>query len=471
MIRAACPKCNAALQVEDQHAGKLIACPKCKTSLQLPQVQSASPPSPPPKPIAAPAVAAPSPLPPVVPPKPTAADSPALPSASVPPPVSAPAPASGKLLGVVPVQIAPPILGMTAVVLLALLASFFCGSFLVFFFAFLHNVGAVAGIVLTTRLQRFMYALLAALLTMTAWGWLCFTAVWTVVSILGLLVGIAVGVWAMFAFFRPETRRQFADPSLPARLERLPFPALAGILGGGSLTLILGIGMVFWLTTGSKTGGGRGGNDAGKGFVKNGKDSGDVKVDLPDFSKVDYSFDVSKVDYTKGPQGQKVETRTENGPNDVVRSEQQYQRPDGKPVYHGKIVQTMQGVKRSENHLFAGYQHGQQTEWHTNGKMKITGIMKDGKKHGKWQHWYENGKLQKEEFFLNGVPHGPETTWFENGQKQYESSFVEDNMHGRSTAWWENGQKASEIHYKKNVVHGPATWWNENGRVSDERQL
>ena len=344
---------------------------------------------------------------------------------------------------------------MSAVVLLALLASFFCGSFLVFFFSFLHNAGAVACIVLTVRLQKFLYAFLAAMLTLTVWGWLCFTAVWTVVSILGLLAGIAVGVWAMFAFFSPEVRRQFSDPSLPAPLERLPFPALAGILGGGSLALILGISMVFWLTTGSKTGGG--------GSVKNNKDGGEVKVDLPDFSKVDYSFDFSKVDYAKGPQGQKLEARTENGDG---KRWQQYQGPDGKPVYHGKFVQTVQGVKLSENHLFAGIEHGQQTEWHTNGKMKYTGIMKEGKKHGKWQHWFDNGKQQNEEYYLNGEKHGRETKWFENGKKQLESSFVDGAMHGVSTEWYKNGQKWSEIHYKKNITHGPATWWNESGRVS-----
>lgn len=189
----------------------------------------------------------------------------------------------------------------------------------------------------------------------------------------------------------------------------------------------------------------------------------DVMVDLPDFSKVDYSFDFSKVDYTKGPQGQKLETRTEDGGG---RSWQQYQGPDGKPLFHGKAVQTVQGVKVLENLFFAGYQHGQQTEWYTNGQMKFTGIMKEGKKHGKWQQWRKNGKLQKEEFFLNGVKHGPEVNWFEDGTKEFESSFVDGVEHGKHITWWKNGNKGSELHVKQGIAHGPATWWNENGTVS-----
>jgi uncharacterized protein DUF4339 len=193
-----------------------------------------------------------------------AAAPPSLPPAvSLPSPASVPAQTSGRLLRIIPIHVAPPIIGMSAVVLLSLLASFFCGSALVFILSFLHNVVALACIVLTTRLQKSVYPLLAGLLTMTVWGWYCFTAVWTAVAIFGLLAGIGVGSWALFALFAPETRRQFADPSLPAQLARWPFPALAGILGGGSLTLILGISMVLWLTTGSNNDGGRSVSDGG----------------------------------------------------------------------------------------------------------------------------------------------------------------------------------------------------------------
>jgi hypothetical protein len=47
MIRVSCPKCKAILQVEDKHAGQVIACSNCKTSLRLPPAPPA-PPIPPP---------------------------------------------------------------------------------------------------------------------------------------------------------------------------------------------------------------------------------------------------------------------------------------------------------------------------------------------------------------------------------------------------------------------------------------
>jgi antitoxin component YwqK of YwqJK toxin-antitoxin module len=189
----------------------------------------------------------------------------------------------------------------------------------------------------------------------------------------------------------------------------------------------------------------------------------EVKVDLPDFSKVDYSFDTSKVDYTKGPQGQKLETQTLDGGQKIW---QQYQGPDGKYLFHGKVGQTVRGVKVLENYFFAGYQHGQQTEWYSNGQMKFVGVMKEGKKHGKWQHWHDNGKPQKEEFFLNGVKHGPENEWLKDGVKKSETTFVDGIEHGRLTMWWENGKKSTEIHIRKGVRHGSATWWEMSGAVS-----
>jgi len=55
MIRVSCPKCKATLQVEDKHAGQVIACSNCQTSLQLPP----APPPPPAPPIASSPVSTP----------------------------------------------------------------------------------------------------------------------------------------------------------------------------------------------------------------------------------------------------------------------------------------------------------------------------------------------------------------------------------------------------------------------------
>lgn len=211
----------------------------------------------------------------------------ALPQATaVPPPLPAAAPSPPQaaaepmrmgrmLLGAIPSSLFRPGIGMIVVIGLGLLVSFFCGSLILFLLSFIHIAAAVACLVMAARLQKFLYAPLSALLTMTVWGWYCFSAVPIAVTIPGLLGGIAVGTWAMLEFFRPETRRQFADPSIPSRLERLPIPVLAGVLGGGSLALILGIGMTMRFTTGSKDGGERSANAGGERKMKSRSGSSD----------------------------------------------------------------------------------------------------------------------------------------------------------------------------------------------------
>lgn len=261
-------------------------------------------------------------------------------------------------------------------------------------------------------------------------------------------------------------------PAVRRATRRQPRTKLFFILGGCGLLAMVVIAVVV-LASGRKPTTPKGpdvaktgGETAGPGRVGGGgkADPGaDVKVDLPDFKKVDYTFDTGKVDYMKGPQGQKLEMQTLDGGQ---KSWHQYQGPDGKFLFHGKVVQTVQGVKVLENYFFAGFQHGQQTEWHYNGEMKFVGIMKDGKKHGQWQHWHENGKPQKEEYYLGGVKHGLEVNWFKDGTKEFESSFVDGVEHGRHITWWKNGKKGSESHVKQGVPHGLATWCNENGTAS-----
>ncbi|MCZ2342336.1 MAG: GYF domain-containing protein [Bacteroidales bacterium] len=242
------------------------------------------------------------------------------------------------------------------------------------------------------------------------------------------------------------------------------------VLGGCGLLAMIVVVAVVVMALGRKptTTNGReevksGGDTARPGSGSRADSGPDLKVDLPDFSKVDYAFDIGKVDYSKGPQGQVLEKQVEDDGN---KTWQQYQGPDGKILYHGPAVQLRGGRKIMEVYFFAGIKHGPHTEWYDGVQKQFAGVMKEGKKHGKWQHWHENGKPQKEEFFLNGVKHGPETNWYKDGTKEFESSFVDGNEHGRHIEWWENGKKANELHVKHGVRHGPATWWSEAGTVS-----
>ncbi len=216
------------------------------------------------------------------------------------------------------------------------------------------------------------------------------------------------------------------------------------------------------------------GETAGTGRVGSGgkADPGaDGKVDLPDFSRVDYTLDTGKVDYTKGPQGQPLvrsKGMTKNsGRGDVVVEWQGYKDENSEMVQHGlNVVFHRTGQKAEESYYFAGKQHGTIKTWYDSGETESSGLMKNHAKHGNWQFWYKNGKPLKEEGYLSGVKHGPETNWFKDGTKKEETTFVDGIEHGRLTMWWENGKKSTEIHIKQGVRHGTAIWWEKNGAVS-----
>jgi antitoxin component YwqK of YwqJK toxin-antitoxin module len=258
----------------------------------------------------------------------------------------------------------------------------------------------------------------------------------------------------------PEPHTDEPPPAPRFRTRQPPSKRLILIGAGVVAVALVGVVVVVVALSGKKGGTPKAGESDATSSGAGGRVAEPV-VDLPDFSKADYSFDVSKIDYTKGPQGQNLERR-----QDGERSWQEYPSPDNKSLFHGPAVQTRGGKKIMEVYFFAGAKHGLHTEWADSGQKQFVGVMKDGKKHGKWQHWHDNGKPQKEEFFLDGVKHGLETTWFLNGTKEFESAFVNGKEHGRRTAWWENGQKANEIGFKNGVRHGPATWWSENGKVA-----
>ncbi|MBX9679647.1 MAG: DUF4339 domain-containing protein [Gemmataceae bacterium] len=185
---------------------------------------------------------------------------PSLPVGASPTPLATSEPMNlgKKLLGAIPARIFRPVIGMIAVIALGLLVSFFSGSLILYFLSFIHVAAAVVCIVLATRLRKFLYAPVAAMLTTTVWGWYCFSAIPLAISIPGLLAGIAVGVWSLFVFRSPEVKALFADAGKPGTLDRLGTPVLAGA-AGGLLVVILGISGLWNMASGPKTSGGKGG--------------------------------------------------------------------------------------------------------------------------------------------------------------------------------------------------------------------
>jgi antitoxin component YwqK of YwqJK toxin-antitoxin module len=229
-----------------------------------------------------------------------------------------------------------------------------------------------------------------------------------------------------------------------------------------------------------------------------------------DFSKGEYALpDFSKLDYSKGPQGQQLQKHNQAGATVweteplrdfwTVWERYDWSAPGAKPIYaaHGtSVVYFKRGDgdgpderrKREEMQWYSGKKHGKArrwaangqlvftgffvndkphgpvTEWHDNGQVKMAGTFKNGKTHGKWCSWYPNGQQDTEEFFLDGLPHGVFVVWEEDGIKHEEAPFVMGLANGRYTEWYPNGNKAEQGHFKNGFEDGVWNWWYEDAK-------
>lgn len=187
-------------------------------------------------------------------------------------------------------------------------------------------------------------------------------------------------------------------------------------------------------------------------------------VDLPDFSKVDYSLDTSKLDYEKGPDGEKlvIEKRgSRDGPQAVTG----FKDRTGKFVAHGLLAgKTHDGNPLLEGDVYLGKEHGKSVSFYPDGKVQKQGLMKDDEMHGKWAEFYQGGQRKSEAFHLAGKAHGPHTEWFESGQKKTELTYVQDEKHGPHTQWYASGGKSASMPYKSGKLHGTLTTWDDKGQ-------
>jgi len=185
-----------------------------------------------------------------------------------------------------------------------------------------------------------------------------------------------------------------------------------------------------------------------------GKPSGDV-ADVrgmpggnnPAFPKDDHFVDFSKVDYTTGPQGQKLETKKDNVDGTIVEFTGFF---DAKKnfIKHGKTTLFFPGgQKEQETWYFNGQPHGEEKIWHQNGQLSSQGSFKDGKQHGKWLLWNENGKLDEESYWLNGKQHGPVKKWDQNGQLFFQGTMKDHKWHGQYTEWNEKKDVAIKVQF------------------------
>ncbi|MCB0408795.1 MAG: hypothetical protein KDD29_01160 [Flavobacteriales bacterium] len=87
------------------------------------------------------------------------------------------------------------------------------------------------------------------------------------------------------------------------------------------------------------------------------------------------------------------------------------------------------------------------TIYGTNGRIKQTGNIVNGKNHGKWIWYYSNGKKKMEGSFDMGLRVGEWKTYNQN-EKIISSSFYQnDQLNGISTTWNSDGVIISKKKY------------------------
>ncbi|MCX7953926.1 MAG: hypothetical protein N3A01_01905 [Bacteroidales bacterium] len=83
---------------------------------------------------------------------------------------------------------------------------------------------------------------------------------------------------------------------------------------------------------------------------------------------------------------------------------------------------------------------GKYMEFYPDGKVGISGYLKNGLREGEWIWYYENGQKKRYCIFKNGIKHGLTIYYYKNGQKKAEIIFDND-VNIRQTSWDEYGNK------------------------------
>jgi antitoxin component YwqK of YwqJK toxin-antitoxin module len=220
-------------------------------------------------------------------------------------------------------------------------------------------------------------------------------------------------------------------------------------------------------------------------------------VKLPDFNKVDYSYDFSKDDYRSIPPGATKKTRkyiargdSDDTFNGKYAEDDGYATSSGKFINHGKAttwydeartkkhsigwfldnkmhgnvtVWYENGAKMYEYAVVKGEEHGLRRRWAANGQLTGEGYFYHDKKHGVFKAWRENGTLSCVTTWVNGVKEGPCTEYYENGNKETERFFVAGEAEGLSTRWYKNGQIHARGLLRKGDLHGHFQSWFDDG--------
>ena len=84
-------------------------------------------------------------------------------------------------------------------------------------------------------------------------------------------------------------------------------------------------------------------------------------------------------------------------------------------------------------------------EYYKNGKIKIKGVLKEGKRDGDWSYFYQNGNLWSWGEYADGKRNGASSVYYENGVLRMEGNYSNDKQSGLWKFYNEKGEKIKEV--------------------------
>lgn len=126
--------------------------------------------------------------------------------------------------------------------------------------------------------------------------------------------------------------------------------------------------------------------------------------------------------------------------------------PDEKSVVDTKVVEPAVDINSTQFTIISNQdstQNGESIIKYPSGKVKMQGMMKDGKREGLWKSFYETGLPWSETTFEAGIKNGKTTTWYENGNKRYKGFYKNDRESGKWTYWNEAGEQVNSQDFDK----------------------
>ena len=119
--------------------------------------------------------------------------------------------------------------------------------------------------------------------------------------------------------------------------------------------------------------------------------------------------------------------------------------------FTGTIKDTIEG-KRMEYEVVGGKKNGEFKTYLKNGKLEMSGQIKENLNQGKWTYYYQTGQIESEGTFKDDLPDGLWKWFYENGNLREEGTYIKGNREGKWTMYDGDGKIKEEKMLDKNQI-------------------